>query len=221
MSALPDSLEIACSVIKPDDLLDTPRAREQVNHIIHQLYNRQISTEEAKELAAPFMRDTSKIGIIGEMLMYISQTPGVDTIPTPGTRKKSTPWTQEEDQKLKEAVDAYGCNNWGAVVSVVGNGRTRSQCAQRWNRVIDPRISKANWTTEEEEKLLRVVEKYGTKQWTRVAAEMGNRSDVQCRFKYKFIMDKKKKPDDPMQMTLGSIDTSSMLPTTADPMTDN
>ena len=221
MSALPDSLEIACSVIKQDDLIDTPRARDHINHIIHQLYNRQISTEEAKELASPYMRDTSKIAIIGEMLMYISQTPGVETIPTPGTRKKSTPWTPEEDQKLKEAVDAYGCNNWGAVVALVGNGRTRSQCAQRWNRVIDPRISKANWTAEEEEKLLRVVEKYGTKQWTRVAAEMGNRCDVQCRFKYKFIMDKKKKPDD-MQMTLGSIDTSSMIPQgNPDPMGEN
>jgi hypothetical protein len=52
--------------------------------------------------------------------------------------------------------------------------------------VIDPKIDKSNWSEEEEQKLIRLVSEHGDKSWTRIAAEMGSRSDVQCRFRYKF-----------------------------------
>ena len=75
--------------------------------------------------------------------------------------------------------------NWNDVAEFVGGGRTRSQCSQRWYRVIDPRITKEHWTPEEEKKLLDLVQKYGEKSWIKVAAEMVGRSDVQCRYKYR------------------------------------
>ncbi|KAI5502723.1 RNA polymerase II transcription regulator recruiting protein [Trichomonas vaginalis G3] len=107
-----------------------------------------------------------------------------------GTRQRSTPWTPEEDERLLQAVHEQGNSNWAAVATFVGNGRTKAQCSQRFHRVIDPRISKSNWSKEEEEKLLQVVEQYGNKAWTRVAAQFGNRTDVQCRFKYNHIKKK-------------------------------
>lgn len=106
------------------------------------------------------------------------------------TRHKSKRWTPEEDQKLCEAVQKHGTTYWSEVAAFVGNGRTSAQCSQRWNRVLDPRIIKTNWTKEEEEKLLKAVEKFGDKAWTRIAQEFGNRSDVQCRFKYHYIKKK-------------------------------
>ena len=117
----------------------------------------------------------------------------VDTDTRGLSRQKSKKWTPDEDQKLVEAVHKFGTSNWTAVSETVGNGRTSSQCSQRWNRVIDPRITKTNWTKEEEEKLLQSVAKYGEKSWTRVAQEFGNRSDVQCRFKYHHIKKKQMK----------------------------
>lgn len=106
------------------------------------------------------------------------------------TRAKAKRWTAEEDEKLRQAILLHGTTNWQAVASFVGNDRTRAQCSQRWNRVLNPEISKANWSKEEEELLLKSVNQFGNKAWTRVAQQFGNRSDVQCRFKYNYLMKK-------------------------------
>ena len=58
------------------------------------------------------------------------------------------------------------------------------QCSQRWIRVLDPHISKEQWSSEEETKLLELVGYYGTKAWFKISQIFGNRSDVQCRYKY-------------------------------------
>lgn len=112
--------------------------------------------------------------------------------PISGFRKKARPWSQEEDQRLINAISANGTENWPLVATLVGGDRTKSQCSQRWHRVLDPKISKSNWSREEEQKLLNAVQEYGNKAWTRIATEMGNRSDVQCRFRYKFLLKKAK-----------------------------
>ena len=103
-------------------------------------------------------------------------------------RKRTRSWTQNEDYRLIMGVHLCGDNNWSEVSEFVGGGRTRSQCSQRWCRVIDPRISKDHWSEQEEKKLLEVVKKVGDKSWIKVAAEMNGRSDVQCRYKYRKLM---------------------------------
>jgi hypothetical protein len=107
----------------------------------------------------------------------------------PAIRKRPTHWTTEEDERLLAAIKAIGTDNWPAVAAAVG-GRTRSQCAQRWHRCLDSNLEKRNWTFEEEQKLLEAVGSLGDKAWTRVAAAVGRRSDVQCRWRYKFLAKK-------------------------------
>lgn len=104
--------------------------------------------------------------------------------PKESSRRKTRSWTTNEDYRLIMGVHLCG-ENWNDVAEFVGGGRTRSQCSQRWYRVIDPRITKEHWTPEEEKKLLDLVQKYGEKAWIKVAAEMIGRSDVQCRYKYR------------------------------------
>jgi hypothetical protein len=99
-------------------------------------------------------------------------------------RKITRSWTEYENQRLIAGICRYGTDNWLAVAAFVGNGRTRAQCAQRWIRGLDPRISKDRWTAESEGRLQELVERFGTKSWSRIASEMGNRSDVQCRYHY-------------------------------------
>lgn len=101
-----------------------------------------------------------------------------------GMRKKTQQWTQLEDTRLLAALHRYGMDNWNVVAQFVGRGRTRSQCSQRWQRGLDPKISRSHWSKEEEEKLLMLVEKLGDRSWIRIANQMGNRSDVQCRYRY-------------------------------------
>jgi uncharacterized protein YbdZ (MbtH family) len=46
-------------------------------------------------------------------------------------------WTVVEDNKLKDAVQAHGDKDWGAITALVP-GRTKSQCSSRWKKCIDP-----------------------------------------------------------------------------------
>ena len=107
--------------------------------------------------------------------------------PGANSRKKTRTWTNMEDMRLLKAIHKLGLENWNEVSQFVGNGRTRSQCSQRWIRVLDPRISKSNWTKEEEAKLVELVLLYGEKSWAKVSSKMGNRSDVQCRYRFQQI----------------------------------
>lgn len=127
-------------------------------------------------------------------------------------RKKTRSWTAYEDQRLLAAIHRFGTDNWLQVAAFVGNGRTRAQCSQRWVRGLDPRISKDRWTKEDEELLLRLVEQYGQKSWTRVASEMGNRSDVQCRYHYNQMKQNESTSTIPIQKLPGSISSSGSMP---------
>lgn len=109
-----------------------------------------------------------------------------------GGRKKSIPWTEEEDSRLLAGIHKYGTEDWKSIVQFVGNGRTAAQCSQRWYRILDPRISKERWLEEEDQTLMNLVEKLGKNCWSKIASQIGTRSDVQCRYRY-FHLQKKQK----------------------------
>jgi hypothetical protein len=99
-------------------------------------------------------------------------------------RRKPRPWSGPEDTRLLAGIYRYGFDNWAGVADFVGNGRVRAQCAQRWMRGLNPRISKDQWSDAEDQQFLALIQVEGTKMWTKIASEMGNRSDVQCRYHF-------------------------------------
>lgn len=100
-------------------------------------------------------------------------------------RKKTRTWTVTEDQRLLAGVVRFGLENWNTIASFIGNGRSRSQCSQRWARGLNPKISKKSWTYEEDAFLMKQIRIYGEKSWTKIASILKNRTDVQCRYRYK------------------------------------
>ena len=103
---------------------------------------------------------------------------------TISTGRRTRTWTQFEDLRLIAAVHRHGHENWAIIAKYVGNGRTRSQCSQRWHRGLDPRISKEQWTQRDDEKLIQLITSNGLNGWSQIARAMGNRSDVHCRYHY-------------------------------------
>jgi hypothetical protein len=89
-----------------------------------------------------------------------------------------------EDNRLIAAVHRFGTRDWGTVATFVGHDRTRAQCAQRWFRGLDPRISKDMWSPEEDERLMNLVAGRKQQGWTWISEQIGSRSDVQCRYRY-------------------------------------
>ncbi|KAH6635417.1 hypothetical protein B0J18DRAFT_418744 [Chaetomium sp. MPI-SDFR-AT-0129] len=78
-----------------------------------------------------------------------------------GNLKKGA-WDDDEDRRLRDAVDEYG-QRWTLVASMVGS-RSSDQCAKRWQHRLDPRLEHEDWTPDEDELLLEDVQSYG-REW--------------------------------------------------------
>lgn len=163
-------------------------ATEAATDILLQILNNSIDYDTAKtsiEALIGTSAPAEKVYCIAQVDITKQQDEGPELQEKPEHgRRRARPWTTEEDYRLLAAIYKHGLDNWGEVVKIVGNGRTRPQCSQRWYRGIDPKINKAQWTFEEDQKLFKLVDELGTKVWSKIAHHMGSRSDVQCRYRY-------------------------------------
>ena len=173
-----------CEIITPD-------CKKQLINTFQKFIDNRISFEKARDIVISLVGNPVPIDKIREIISVSENPlpPVDDDDGDSGTlgpkRKKTRTWTAEEDNRLLMGVYKFGLENWNSIALFVGHSRNRSQCSQRWIRVLDPHISKAPWSDEENKKLLSLVKKYGTKMWVKVSSEMNRRSDVQCRYHYK------------------------------------
>ncbi|GFS32418.1 myb domain protein 3r-5 [Actinidia rufa] len=72
------------------------------------------------------------------------------------------PWTKEEDDRIIELVEKYGCKKWSFIAKFLP-GRIGKQCRERWHNHLDPAIKKEAWTKEEESVLTHYHRIYGNK----------------------------------------------------------
>lgn len=96
-------------------------------------------------------------------------------------------WKNTEDEILKVAVMKYGMNQWDRISSLLGR-KTPKQCKARWYEWLDPNINKAEWTREEEERLLQLTRTMPS-QWRTIASIM-DRTATQCIEHYELLLDK-------------------------------
>jgi hypothetical protein len=60
-----------------------------------------------------------------------------------GANGRTGEWSEDEDIKLKNAVQTYGGKYWGTIAALVP-GRSEKRCWGRWHYFLDPSISEAN-----------------------------------------------------------------------------
>ena len=70
------------------------------------------------------------------------------------------PWTNKEDQLLKEWVQKNGPCNWTKCSEFI-KGRSGKQCREHWNNSLDPNLTKGQWKSEEDLLIMIFYEKYG------------------------------------------------------------
>ncbi|CAO2820494.1 unnamed protein product [Amaranthus hypochondriacus] len=98
-------------------------------------------------------------------------------------------WTEDEDAQLCSAVEAFGESNWQAVASVF-EGRTGTQCSNRWRKTLLPaRQRVGRWSTDEDKRLRVAVTLFGYKSWHRIAQFVPGRTQVQCRERWVNVLD--------------------------------
>eukprot|EP00954_Amorphochlora_amoebiformis_P029179 1392784-Amorphochlora_amoeboformis.AAC.3 len=104
------------------------------------------------------------------------------------------------DEQLRIAVSQHRGKNWKKIADYAFNGeKTDVQCLHRWQKVLDPKLVKGAWTKEvitlterstssefpdivqEDEKVIKLVAKYGAKKWSAIAKYLPGRIGKQCR----------------------------------------
>ncbi|TCD61575.1 hypothetical protein EIP91_008230 [Steccherinum ochraceum] len=106
-----------------------------------------------------------------------------------------TPWTADEDNLLRQAVDIHGqCDNWKLVAASVP-GRTNKACRKRWLHSLSPSIKKTAWTQEEDKILVDLFQSHGPK-WSVIARKIPGRTDDACSKRYREALDPSLKKDD-------------------------
>jgi hypothetical protein len=115
----------------------------------------------------------------------------------PKLSKRCRLWNSDEDVRLLAGLLRYGVGDWRSISDFVGNGKSPSQCSQRWTRALNPCLSKDQWTEEEDEELWDGVQTHGQHSWAKVARQVQSRSDVQCRYRYDLLKKMRKFPRHP------------------------
>ncbi|KAM3912064.1 snRNA-activating protein complex subunit 4 [Leptodactylus fuscus] len=95
-------------------------------------------------------------------------------------------FTKEEDEMLMYFVQRMrvGMHIPYRKIAYFMEGRDSMQLLHRWSKCLDPTVKKGPWSIEEDERLLKAVEKYGEKDWYKIRYEVPGRTDIQCRERY-------------------------------------
>ncbi|KAI8352920.1 hypothetical protein BD560DRAFT_427103 [Blakeslea trispora] len=108
---------------------------------------------------------------------------------SPRPSRERAPWTPEEDNLLKLAVQLYGdkTEKWAKIAACVP-GRTNKNCRKRWFHSLDPSLRKGAWTEEEDQLLREGVSKFPN-QWSKIADMLPGRTDDQCAKRWRESLD--------------------------------
>jgi hypothetical protein len=84
-------------------------------------------------------------------------------------------WSREEDAKIMEFVRTHGCQDWSQLSELLP-GRIGKQYKERWRNHLEPSLTHAPWTPQEDATLIELHQRHGNA-WVRIAESMPGRSD--------------------------------------------
>jgi hypothetical protein len=88
-------------------------------------------------------------------------------------------WTDAEDNLLRELINQFG-KQWSVIASRIPN-RTPTQVAARWEKCINPALTKGQFTSEEDQLIRDYVNDHGIHAWPKIITVLPHRSSKQCR----------------------------------------
>lgn len=94
-------------------------------------------------------------------------------------------WSEEEDQQLIEAVNKIGESHWTAISKYV-KGRNGKQCRERWIGMLDPNLSREEWSSFEDALLIEKQKEIGNK-WSKICLFFPNRSSITLKNRWNWL----------------------------------
>eukprot|EP01127_Copromyxa_protea_P002052 TRINITY_DN11939_c0_g1_i1.p1 TRINITY_DN11939_c0_g1~~TRINITY_DN11939_c0_g1_i1.p1 ORF type:complete len:450 (+),score=86.01 TRINITY_DN11939_c0_g1_i1:49-1398(+) len=96
---------------------------------------------------------------------------------------EATTWTTEEDDQLRELILIKRLTNWEKIAEFLD--KTPKQVCKRWLAIRPPHhfevTERRKWVPSEDGQLIKLVEKYGTRNWRIIASHLHGRLPKQCR----------------------------------------
>jgi hypothetical protein len=97
-------------------------------------------------------------------------------------------WNDVLDARLKAAVQIYGDKKWSVIAEHVP-GKTDRKCRERYSEKLAPGLKQnQEWEEDEDDILLREVQRIGVGNWSKIKAALPGRTDQMCRYRYKKLM---------------------------------
>ena len=97
-------------------------------------------------------------------------------------------WKQEEDEKLKKAVQSMSPVVWDVVAEHVP-GRTPLQCRERWRYRLSPDIKKTRFEHWEDSIIIKEQKRLGNK-WTLIANKLPGRTSCAVKNRWYSVLNK-------------------------------
>jgi hypothetical protein len=208
-SASPDvSVDLPPPAADNDDVNADPMPDTQPNAGVTGAIGRWTPEEDAKLTSALANTSKKSWGFIGEAIIGKTDWVAVAAL-IPGRTKsqcynrsrnvlcasivqaneRKGKWTEDEDIKLKDAIQTHGDKNWKEISALVP-GRKNDQCRQRWNKVSSPTNERTGtWIEDEDVKLKDSVRLHDGKDWAAIAALVPGRTKQQCWGRWKNVLD--------------------------------
>ena len=101
------------------------------------------------------------------------------------TSRKKNLFTPEEDKILFGAATTFNERNWQLISSFLP-GRTAKQCRDRYNNYLNPKLVNCEWTSKEDEMLLKLTANFGYK-WSIISQFFPHRSQISIKNRLSFL----------------------------------
>jgi hypothetical protein len=101
---------------------------------------------------------------------------------------KNMKWQKEEDELLMKIMSQSERPNYASLAQLFP-GKTGQQVAERWDKVLNPKLTKGSWTRAEDEVIIDFVQKNGTKKWQKLSDLLPGRIGKQCRERWRNHLD--------------------------------
>jgi hypothetical protein len=93
--------------------------------------------------------------------------------------KRGQKWTDDEDDLLRTLMKQFG-KQWSAIANQMPN-RSATQIAARWEKCINPSLTKGPFTSDEDSLIVAFVAEHGTRSWPKMSLILPQRTAKQCR----------------------------------------